>query len=736
MRRGWNTAWLAAAMAATAWSRPVTLEPVSSFGTPDPAYTAFATDVALEGDNAVVTAGRVVPDPGGEPMLDQNFATAFVFLRTPTGWTVVRRLNEYRQDNFFPIPVAVAMRAATAVVQTVETEIWQLGPNGWEQQPSDFTRDGPGPHLSIDQGTVLSGDGTGAWNARVFEPGSDGTWRTRAVLQGKPRFAGSDDQFRGGPADISGAWAVVQQPDGPEDRVPETFVFHDFGGAEGWFTLPYGSMRPPAGASAFGPEVAINWPDVFVAGGNESGTYVYREQPTTGFQLATRIQALDSFMGSGPAGAFAHREGLLLQHAWSQDRGVNVVNVFRRRVNGTFEHVAVLAARNGESLGRSIAISGRRVLVGDNGNGLVYHFEIPASFAPPGVIQDAFNTGNGAEWIQGAGSRFFTTPRGVTRVFRQTNMLIPAIAVREASDFTSQAVEADVRPLVYGASGSGIGLVTRYQGPQNFFEAMLRNNGRVELRRMAGGGSRVLASAAFNAAPNRYYRLRLESVGTLHRVYVDGRLLVDADSSGPTHGRAALVTDRAQGEFDNVVVTPSPFTTIYANDFEAGAAGPWSFSGSGFWNLAPGTSTTWFQSSIAGDARASIGVPAHDQVVRARVRLDTFASPTGTQERWFGLMARHVDERNFYFLSLRSSNTLSLRKVVDGTVTTLRTTPFAVLPASWYQLRLDAVGNRLRGYVNGVLLLETTDASIFTGNAGPAMFKAAADYDDFSVYQP
>ena len=75
-------------------------------------------------------------------------------------------------------------------------------------------------------------------------------------------------------------------------------------------------------------------------------------------------------------------------------------------------------------------------------------------------------------------------------------------------------------------------------------------------------------------------------------------------------------------------------------------------------------------------------------------------------------------------------------KVVGGNVSILRAAPFAVQPGTWYQLRLDAIGNRLRAYVNGVLLLETTDLSLATGNAGPAMFKAATDYDDFAVYQP
>jgi hypothetical protein len=59
-----------------------------------------------------------------------------------------------------------------------------------------------------------------------------------------------------------------------------------------------------------------------------------------------------------------------------------------------------------------------------------------------------------------------------------------------------------------------------------------------------------------------------------------------------------------------------------------------------------------------------------------------------------------------------------------------------VKPAVWYRLRLDAVGNRLRAYVNDTLWLETIDDSLPSGNSGLAMFKAATDYDDFLAYQP
>jgi hypothetical protein len=735
MRVAFRVALLSAVWVGAAGARPVTLEPLSTFGSPDSTYQAFATDVAIDGDFALATAQRTVIDPGGDPTLTQKFATAFLFQRAGARWNLVRRLEETRQIREFELPLAVAMNGGVAAVQTARTDIWELNAAGWQRAPADLEVEGPGNHLAVDGGRALSGDGTAPWNGRVFEKDAGGTWRTAAVLLGKERAAGGDDEFRGGPADLSGEWAVVMQPDGEDDPTPEAFIFHDEGGTEGWSPFPWGSALPPEGATRFGNEVAIRWPDVFVAGGNESGTYLFREDPSFGFQLATRVQALDSFMGSGPAGGFARTAEYLLQHAWSHDRNASVINVFRRRGDGTFEHAAVLAAKNGESLGRSIAISGRRVLVGDNGNGLVHYFLLPATLTAPARIQDTFAIGDGTGWIPSAGSLFGTAPRGISRVYRQTAIAAVARAVLDASDYTSQAIEADLRPIAFGTAGSGLGLATRYQGPDNFFEAVLRGSGRVELRRMAAGSARVLASAAFPVVSGRNYRVRLESVGTLHRVLIDGRLIVDADSAGPSHGRAALITDRALAEFDNVVSSPTLFTTMYANDFES-AAGPWTHTGLGFWNRRSGGSTVYSQSSVAGDARASIGVPADDQIVRVRARLDTFASPSGTQERWFGVMARHVDDDNFYFLALRSSNFVSLRRMVNGNVTTLATRSLSVNPGTWYDLRLDAIGDSLRAYVNGNLLLEAADGTHATGNSGPVMFKAATDYDDFISYQP
>jgi hypothetical protein len=671
-----------------------------------------------------------------------RYLTAFLFRHDGSRWTPVRRLAEHIEDVDFPIPPAIAMRGGIAAVQGAITDFYERTGDEWIAASADIVTEGPGTSLRIDGGRVLSGEGTCNKNGRLFEKDATGTWRSAILFEGFPEAGGCDNDLRGGPVDIAGNWVVVHQPDPERELAPvrAALLFRNYDDGTGWNPFAYGSAEAPADATQFGEDVALNPDengelDVIVSGSAASGSYVFREQPGLGFKLADRIQTVDGYMGGGRARRIVRAEGLLFQSSFSHDRNADVVNVFRQRTDRTYEHVAILAARNGESLGVALAVSGRRVLVGARAGGIVYAFELPAlSHRSP--VQDTFASGNGTGWTPAAGSSFATIQSGVSRVFRQSNTTLESRAVLDAADFTSQSIEADVRVNTFGATGSGVGLATRYQSPRNFFDVVVRNNGRVELRRMAGGTLRVLAASSFTFVAGRTYRLRLESVGTLHRAHVDGALLIDADASGPTHGRAALLTDRAAADFDNVVVSPSLASTIYSTGFEDGNAGPWKRTGLGFWNLWSGASVVWNQSSIAGYARASIGAATDDQIVRVRARLDTFATPNGSEDRWFGVMARHADERNFYYLSLRRSNTVSLRKFVNGVATTLATASYTVTPATWYSLRIDAVGDQLRGYVNGRLLLEATDSSHARGNAGPVMYKAAVDYDDFLSLQP
>ena len=159
----------------------------------------------------------------------------------------------------------------------------------------------------------------------------------------------------------------------------------------------------------------------------------------------------------------------------------------------------------------------------------------------------------------------------------------------------------------------------------------------------------------------------------------------------------------------------------------------WSQTGAGQWSVRNGVLA---QDSIGGDARAAIGPPTGDQVIEARVRPTAYAAPSGTQERWVGVFARFKDPQNFYYLSLRSGNTVSLRKVVNGAITTLASAPFTVAVNTPYRLRLETVGTQLRAFVGGYLKLQASDASLAEGTGGVVTFKAAATFDDYNAYQP
>ncbi|MES1263515.1 MAG: hypothetical protein ABUL69_04110, partial [Peristeroidobacter soli] len=288
------------------------------------------------------------------------------------------------------------------------------------------------------------------------------------------------------------------------------------------------------------------------------------------------------------------------------------------------------------------------------------------------------------------------------------------------------------------ATGGWEGFATRYRDAGNNYYVRVDSAGLVSLRRKVSGVITTLASAPARVRLNRPYRLRLESIGTRHRVYFNGAPLLDVDDAKLVSGRAALLTHQSSAEFDNVVVSPTPATILYARDFTS-SGGPtdlWKFSGIGLWqNAAFGTERFFTQSSVAGAARAVAGVPTDDQSIDVLARPTTFAG-TGDGDRWFGVMARYVDDENYYYLSVRNNNTVSLRKLTHGVITVLTTYTMPVTLGTWYGLRIEAVGTQIRGYVNGILVGEATDSTHARGAAGPITNRAAVDFDDYRAIQP
>jgi hypothetical protein len=122
--------------------------------------------------------------------------------------------------------------------------------------------------------------------------------------------------------------------------------------------------------------------------------------------------------------------------------------------------------------------------------------------------------------------------------------------------------------------------------------------------------------------------------------------------------------------------------------------------------------------------------------VEFKVRATAFASGGGTGDRWFGAMARYTNDTNYYYVSMRSGGTISLRKVVNGVITVLATANMPVAVNNWYTLRLEAVGSRLRAYVDGKLALEAADSAHASGRTGMVTYRTAAQFQLFRAVQP
>jgi hypothetical protein len=706
---------------ALAQERPLYLAPTAILTNPDPAdFQFFGGRVATNGEYALVLGFRDEYESGTEIF----HRAALLYRRVNGRWQFEQVLKRTARGNdSYYYPSHFAMHGNLAVVELDgNTQVYQLDAAGWQ---AGSIIAGPTEDIEIDGSRIAYSTGDCSWHARVGDPDGAGGWQFTG-LSGQPR--GCDDEFWGGPLDVSGDRVIVGTPytfDLEEQAVP---LFQKIAGA--WYRI--GLIASPTGLHGFSGEVVMRGDDAIIDAPN--GAYVYHLPDQS--RPASRLQSADAYLLSR---VDPYREtkleksgDLVVVREMSFDGGRQVINVFRADLNapGTYRHVAVLAPRAGEKFLDSIDVSGNVVIA--SGDGIAYVYELPATLAAPQARYDNFESGSAA-WTTIAGSQFSVVQQGTNHWYRQSSTAGEARALLNGVNWVNQSIEAVIRPTAFDGTDRWVGLVTRYRDAQNYYYVTLRSSGSIQLKRMRNGAFTELARAPLVVNTQSNYRVRLQSIAGTHRVYVNGQLLLNVDDASTRwSGTAGVTMNRAAADFDNVIVSPSPLTTVFAHDFASTNAGDWIHTGSGQWALNAGT---YSQNAVGSDARAVIGGRTADQVVQARVRQFSW-STAGTAERWAGVLARYVDDRNYYYLSLRSGGTVSLRKLVNGTIFTLASAPLAVTLNTQYALRLEVVGTQLRAYVNGALLLQTNDSSHTFGVSGLMTNKAAAQFDDYLAYQP
>jgi hypothetical protein len=499
-------------------------------------------------------------------------------------------------------------------------------------------------------------------------------------------------------------------------------------------------------AGDYGVGLALDGNDLLIGGWDPRGNDVWRN----GSRGWTRVGYLPTLRGFSPGHAPAWHlsaDGDLVaaSTAGFDGRPAGVV-IYRRNAAGAYALVAELASSNGEPLGPVAEISGRTVVVGGysveaSDQGHLYFFELPENLAAPALIQDDFEDGDAAGWTVVSGTAAVAR-RGPSHVLRQTSTAQPAITVLAGSRMDSQSVQAELRPISFESGDRWVGLVTRYTDPSNYYYVALRSGGYLTLRRLQGGRHVTLANRVLPVSTGGRYRLRLESIGSHHRVYVNDRRLVDVHDAGLGAGRAGVVTWGASTDVDNVIVTPGYRTPLYETEITNGVACEEFVSqrllrqsGTPDWDCTDYAGGYLRQASMEGVARAAIGPVTDDQAVESRMQLEDFSN-TGTSDQWIGLMTRYTDENNYYYFSLRSSKGMSLRKLVDGQIVELGSAGFTLGISDWHVFRLEAIGDRVRAYIDGQLLIEAVDSSHPTGISGIVTFRSTARFDYLRVVQP
>jgi hypothetical protein len=643
-----------------------------------------------------------------------------LFHRAASGeWQLVQTLADeyliFNSDEHFADPHDLVLKNGTAAFSTNSgLHIYELVSGVWVARSVVGATAHPPEELDFDGITLLASDGSCETAAKAFTRQADGSWAAQSDLVGLPAC---DEYFRRSLA-VSGSRALVFE-DGPSDSTPNEAVREFQRSGTAWLpgdTLP----RPSTTYPFFGPAIALRGDVAMVAG---NGTHVYRRD-ASGFVHTGQIPLLQSALERPFAQDLEIGPEFALQtfvgpSTWSD------VALLPPNASGGYDHAATLGGAYPQ---QSLNISGRRVVTAGGSAVLVY--DLPQSLPPTTATLHDFE--NGTQGWTALTGQFAVALRGATHVYRQSSLAGDAVSLTSA-DLKATLITADVRPTAFDDDTRWVGVVARYVDANNMYYMTIRANNTVLIRKNVNGVVTTLGGYTMPVKIGTNYRVALEVVGNRLTFYLNGQRITavyDQDNSLP-HGRAGVRTYRATADFDNVIITPAPFQVL--------GGGPY-YSDISMFDVVDGSWTTGGifelnQASTNGQARVLHGHPTDDQVVNVAASLNSIG-PDPSGSHWIGAMVRYTDPSNYYYVTLRSSNDLSLRKLVNGVITELAHKPFTLKMGQPYRLRIEAIGTKIVVYLNDSVWVQASDSSHPQGRSGLITYRAAARFTGYGSWQP
>jgi hypothetical protein len=317
-----------------------------------------------------------------------------------------------------------------------------------------------------------------------------------------------------------------------------------------------------------------------------------------------------------------------------------------------------------------------------------------------------------------------------------------AVALFNDTDWTDyQRVEADID---YGTlpAGSWVGLVARYVDANNYYYLAVRGNKTYAIYKRVNGVETRLFEGSFYNTETDVFRATLRVIGDQVDVYFSFQQGTVVTDRSLTHGRGGVATYLASADFDAVHVAPADEYNLFSREW--GYTGYDHTSGmdqlSGTWSIGEGGDeeiqylTGLAQSDASGSAVAVIGTPVANQQIHSIMRVDSFS--TSTSGAWIGLLARYTNAQNHYYVTVRASGQIQIRKIVNGVITVLASAPFVPTLGQYYAVEFRVINDQLTLYVDQTLVASAHDAEIASGRYGIATYRATANWDSFSVVQP
>jgi hypothetical protein len=314
-----------------------------------------------------------------------------------------------------------------------------------------------------------------------------------------------------------------------------------------------------------------------------------------------------------------------------------------------------------------------------------------------------------AAWIAAAG---VLRQNGNYRTFESlsgTPRRLGTYAVRTGADWRDVRIGARVRA---GAAGA-IGIVFAFQDLRNHYRFALDTPRNVrELTKRVNGVTQVLFSQPVSLLAGQPHQIAVEALAGRIRVTVDGAQIAEVFDADLSHGAAGFYTcDGPRAEFTQVVVdgltrSLGPLTIVDHGDVRA--ASRWQIDGR---LLVQDASLFTATPSLAARERSgSAAVAGNVAWTDVRVVCAIDSSGSGSS----GVVVRWRDPDNHYRLLFTSGQRLLVRRLGGvSSVLWSDSTPF-----SGAEVVVEAIGNRLRAWIDDTPLFDVRDDGLASGSAG------------------